>query len=156
MLATKRITMVLAWAILVISCDNPRVVGPSPVLAASPAPAPPVPTPPGPSEVWNISVRMTAVSGGACVGETLRTQMGTAKAYTLAMTPRSDDAVDIRLSSAAGDLSCTFPGAMRTAGGFTTFGQHGYFSCGPDERRRCHERIHREPIALRTGPIDWF
>ena len=128
MLATKRIILVLAWGTLAISCDNPRIGSPSPV--PGPAPAQPAPTPSAPAEVWNLSVRMTAVNGYACVAETLRAQIDMANSYTLAMTPRGSDAADVRLSSKAGDLSCTFTVVVTTADGFTTFGQPRRFSCG--------------------------
>lgn len=121
----NRIIAVVGLAMLAITCDNPPTMSPSPVTVPPPAPAPPS----APSDVWNISVRMTAASGGGCIGETMRAQLGVPKNYTLSIKPRRSDTADVRLSSASGDFTCTFTGAVTTPDGFSTFGKPGFFSC---------------------------
>jgi hypothetical protein len=137
----KHIIIVLAWAILAMSCDNTPIVSPSPV----PAPAP---APPAPADVWNISARMTAVTGSACVAEALRAQMSVVNSYTLSMTSRGSDAADMRLSSIAGDFNCTFRVVVTTTDAFTTFGQPERFSCGTSQYVvQCADRTYHPLFA---------
>jgi hypothetical protein len=117
---------VLLSVVLVSACDHPS---PSPTAPSSPAPTPtPTPTPPVPAtEVWNITVRLTAASGGECVGDMMQAQMGVPKSYTLSIAQNGSTA-DVTLRSASGDYACTFPARME-GDGFTTVGVGGFLSC---------------------------
>lgn len=112
--------LLLLWAVLIPACDHSSPTGPSP----SPAPAPiPVPV----TDAWNITARLTSARGGECVGETMQSQMGVPKSYSLSTT-RTGSNVDAKLKSTSGDYACTFTGGNGDTNGFT-FGQTGYFWC---------------------------
>ena len=63
--------LILLSAVLVSACDHPGPTAPSPTPSPAPAPTP-VPV----TDLWNITARLTSVSGGECVGETIRSQIG--------------------------------------------------------------------------------
>jgi hypothetical protein len=77
--------------------------------------------------VWNITVRLSTVAGGECVAETMQSQIGVPKSYSLS-TVSKGSTVDLMLRSASGDYACTFP-ARAESDGFTTFGVTGWNSC---------------------------
>jgi len=54
--------LILVSARLVLGCNHVAPTAPSP----PPAPPPPIPV----TSMWNITVRLVAVAGGECVGET--------------------------------------------------------------------------------------
>ena len=114
--------LILLSAVLVSACDHPGPTAPS----STPSPAP-APTPVPVTDLWNITARLTAVSGGECVGETMQSQIGIPKSHSLSVT-RTGSNVEATLKSASGDYACTFTGGNGDASGFT-FGQIGYFSC---------------------------
>lgn len=111
--------LVLVSAILLSACDHDAPTAPSP----APTPSPPVPV----TSVWNITVRLTSVADGECVGETMRSGIGVSKSYSLSTTPKGG-MVDVTLRSSAGDYACTFPAKVESDG-FTTFGVGGFLSC---------------------------
>jgi hypothetical protein len=80
-------------------------------------------------DTWNISVRLTSAAGGECVGETMQSQIGVPKSYTLSIGTAKDSRVDVTLRSTSGDYACTFPAATVGSDGFTTFGVGGWMSC---------------------------
>ena len=118
------VPLVLASVFFVSACDHRGPTGPSP----SPVPSSPVPVPPVPvTDVWNITVRLTTVAGGECVGETMQSQVGVPQSYSLSTTSKGST-VDVTLRSASGDYACTFP-ARAESDGFTTFGVNASYSC---------------------------
>jgi hypothetical protein len=112
--------LILLSALLVSACDHRSPTAPS-TPASSPSPAATV------TEAWNVTARLTSVSGGECVGEKMQSQIGVPKSYSLSTT-RTGSNVDAMLRSTAGDYACTFTGGQGDTNGFT-FGQTGYFSC---------------------------
>lgn len=54
--------LILVSALLVSGCNHDAPTAPSP----PPAPPPPIPV----TSMWTITVRLVAVAGGECVGET--------------------------------------------------------------------------------------
>ena len=77
--------LILLLLLLGSACDHRGPTAPSP----SPVPTPPVPVPPvSLTDVWNITVRLTTATGGECVGETMQSQIGVPKSYSLSTTPR--------------------------------------------------------------------
>jgi hypothetical protein len=111
--------LILLSAVLVSACDHRGPTAPSSSL---------VPTPPvSRTDVWSITVRLTAASGGECVGETMQSQIGVPESYSLSITPQGSH-VKVTLRSMSGDYACTFP-AMAESDGFTTFGVNGWMSC---------------------------
>jgi hypothetical protein len=101
------------------------------------------------TDVWNITVRLTAAEGGECVGPTMQTQIGVPKSYSLTMSPRGS-MVDVTVRSASGDYACTFP-ARPEGDGFTTFGVGGYYSCETSLMVRdfvCDNGMHRDMLSL--------
>jgi hypothetical protein len=54
-------------------------------------------------------MRLTSVSGGECVGETMQSEIGVPKSHSLSVT-RTGSHVDATLKSASGDYDCTFTG----------------------------------------------
>jgi hypothetical protein len=111
--------LILVSALLVSGCNHDAPTAPSP----PPAPPPPIPV----TSMWNIAVRLVAVAGGECVGETMQSQLGMPKSYSLSTTSKGN-MVDVTLKSATGDYACTFP-AKAESDGFTTFGVGGFLSC---------------------------
>ncbi|HET9385790.1 MAG TPA: hypothetical protein VFO67_11635 [Gemmatimonadales bacterium] len=114
--------LMLLSMFLVSGCDDRGPTAPSPPSVPSPVPAQPVPT-----DVWNITVRLTTVSGGDCVGETMQSEIGVPKSYSLT-TVTKDGTVEVTLKSASGDYACTFS-ARAESDGFTTLGVPGFYSC---------------------------
>lgn len=111
--------LVLVSALFVSSCDHDGLTAPSP----APAPSPPLPV----TSVWNITVRLASVADGECVGETMQSEIGVPKPYSLSTTTKGS-MVDVTLRSAAGDYACTFP-AKAEGDGFSSFGVGGFLSC---------------------------
>ena len=117
-------SLVLVSAFFVSACDDRGPTAPSPSAGpSSPVSMPPVPV----TDVWNITVRLTTVVGGECVGETMQSQVGVPQSYSLSTTSKGST-VDVTLRSASGDYACTFP-AKAESDGFTTFGVSGWYSC---------------------------
>ena len=122
MLTKSIVALLLVLSAAAVSgCGYETPTGPSP------SPISPVP-PVAATETWNITVRMTGAVGGECVGQTMQSQIGVPKSYTLSITTTGNTA-DVTLRSTTGDYACTFPGAKVEDDGFTTFGVHGWMSC---------------------------
>jgi hypothetical protein len=116
--------LILAAA-LASACANPSAPSrPTPLL---PSPTPSPTQSPRPTDVWNVTVRLTSAVGGDCAGETMQSQIGVESRYSLGILPKGS-AVDVILRSASGDYACTFP-AVPDGDGFTTFGVNGWMSC---------------------------
>ena len=110
--------------------------GDSPSAPSSPSQPPPVdsPAPPAPDlsqliGVWNVSVRLTNISGGGCVAETMRPQIGVPTPYVLSIAQKGGGAT-VTLKSASGDRACAFTPSVDSSS-FTTYGQGGYYTCEP-------------------------
>lgn len=119
---------VLLAALLAWGCGDRNPSAPSPTpspVASTPAPAP-VPDISRLLGVWNITVRLTAVNGKGCVADTMRSQIGVPGRYSLSITQR--DSLQVTLKSASQDYACTFTPSA-DSGGFTTYGQGGYYTC---------------------------
>ena len=137
--------LILLSAVLVLACDHPGPTAPSPTPSPAPAPTPAVPV----TDVWNITARLTSVSGGECIGETMQSQIGVPKSYSLSAT-RTGSNVEATLKSASGDYACTFTGGNGDASGFT-FGEIGYFSCAVGFQIRgflCGSGMRRDMLTL--------
>jgi hypothetical protein len=70
---------------------------------------------------------MTSVVGGECVGETMQSEVGVPKDYSLSIM-RKGNSADVLLRSASGDYACTFS-AKVDGDDFTTVGVPGFMSC---------------------------
>lgn len=122
------LTLLLA-AVLGSACSDDGPSAPSPAPSPGPSPAPP----PAPDVstllgVWNLMVRVTAVSGSGCVADTMRSRIGVPERYSLSITQR--DKVEVTLRSASTGRACAFtPFADRN--GFSTYGQGGSYTCEP-------------------------
>lgn len=114
--------LILLSVLFVPACGHTSPTAPSPPAGPSPVPVPTAST-----DVWNITVRVATVSGNDCVGDTMQSQVGVPKSYSLS-TVTTSSGVDVRLKSASGDYDCTFP-AKPESDGFTTFGVGGWYSC---------------------------
>ena len=131
----------LGAAVLVAACAHDNPTGPSPL-----------PTPPPVATVtdeWNVTVRLTAVSDGECVGDMMQFEMGVPKSYRLSIAPKGS-IVDVTLRSASGDYVCTFP-ARAEPDGFTTFGVPGFMSCetsGVVRNYACEDGTRRDLLRL--------
>lgn len=118
-------------AVLISACDDPTPSAPSrsDSIVEPPAPPPAVDL----SRligVWDITVRLTEVSGRGCVADTMRSQTGEPNRYSLSLTQRANgNGLDVRLTSASGDYACTFPNPLVDSSSFTTYGRPGYFEC---------------------------
>ena len=130
------LTSILFAAVLGLACDNNGPTTPSrtPSAAEPPAPSPgPAPGPaPGPDlsalvGAWNLMVRVTGVTGSGCIAETMRSQIGVPKPYSLSIT-QTNYTVTVNLKSASGDYACTFTPVVDSSG-FTTYGKGGYYTC---------------------------
>jgi hypothetical protein len=124
----------LLAVVFVSACDDRSPSAPSPI---SPAPSPvssPAPSPtPDLSHlvgVWNLTLRLTEVTGGGCVTEAMQSQIGLANRYSLSVEQASGSTLDVTLASASGGYSCTFTNVPADSSGFTTVGRRGLFlSC---------------------------
>jgi hypothetical protein len=119
-------------AVLVSACDDATPSAPSSAarIVGSPAPPPPAVDLSGLVGVWDITVRLTEVSGRGCVGDTMRSQIGEPAPYSLTLTRRANgNSLDVRLVSAAGDYACNFTTVPEDSGGFSTYDEVGYFDC---------------------------
>jgi hypothetical protein len=114
--------LIVLSAILVSACDSQSPTAPSRPPASPPSPPVPV------TDTWDITVRLTGAAGGECVGETMQSQIGVPKSYTLSITSKGSTA-NVTLRSVSGDYVCTFPGARVEDDSFTTFGVNGWMSC---------------------------
>ena len=122
--------LVLLSAVLLSACDgggSPSAPSPSASPEPSPAPAP-IPDLSRLVGVWNLTVRLTDVSGSGCVAETMRSQIGVPNRYSLSIAQKGNYSVAVTLKSAAGDRACTFAPSVDSSG-FTTYGKGGYYTC---------------------------
>ena len=119
---------VLVAALFASGCGDGMPSAPSP--ARSPVAATPDPGPaPDTSRLegeWNVTVRLTAVSGTGCIADTMRSQIGVASNYSLSVVKKGG--LMVTLKSASGDYACTFKPVADNSG-FTTYGQRGYYTC---------------------------
>jgi hypothetical protein len=122
MLTRKSIALViLLTAVLAAACGDDDA---SPSASPTPTPSPsPVPV----TDMWNITVRLTTVKGGECVGEAMQSQIGVPKSYSL-LTTQQGSKVRVTLRSMSGDYACTFQ-ARAESDGFTTVGVNEFMSC---------------------------
>jgi hypothetical protein len=119
---------ILFGAVLGFACGEDSPSAPSPITAAPPPIPSPVPDFSALVGVWNLRVRLTEVEGGGCVADTMRSQIGEPKPYTLSITPKNST-VSVTLRTASGDRACTFT-PVADSSSFTT--QHNIFSVGED------------------------
>lgn len=141
-------TVVLLPAVLLMACGDGTATAPSPVSSVAVPAAPPPP----PSSVldlsqfvgvWDITVRLTDVTGNGCVADGMRSQMGAPAPYSLAITQNGSNSLAVTLRSASGDRACTFA-PKADSGGFTTYGQGGYYTCENWYLEfRCDDGLHR-------------
>lgn len=118
----------LLAVVLVSACDDRSPSAPSPI--SSPAPSPlssPTPSPaPDLSHlvgVWNLTLRLTDVRGDGCVAETMQSRLGEPNRYSLSVKQAGANTLDVTLTSASGDYSCTFTNVFADGSGFTTVGR---------------------------------
>jgi hypothetical protein len=95
---------------------------------------------------------MMSANGGECVGETMQSQIGVPKSYSLAITQTGGN-VDATLKSTSGDYACTFTGGHGDASGFGSGPGEGfrYFACEVGGELRgflCHNGSRRDMLAL--------
>lgn len=135
-ITNPRIALVVGALCLVAACDDHKgsPTAPTGAVAGSPAPVAPAPSPALDLStlvgVWNLTMRLTTVTGGGCVAETMQAQIGVPTPYSLSITQKGSN-VEVTLASGSGEYACAFtPVADST--GFTTFGQGGYFTCSRD------------------------
>jgi hypothetical protein len=128
---------VLLVVVLAPACGQQSPSAPSSRTSSNVSAAPPnaLRNAPSPSEdftalvgVWNVTLRLTKVdAGGGCVADTMRSQIGEPKPYTLLITEKNSTP-SVTLKSGTGDRACTFtPVADNT--GFTTYGAGGIYTC---------------------------
>jgi hypothetical protein len=101
------------------------------------------------TDVWNITVRLTAADGGECVGKTMQSRMGVPASYSLSLTQR-DSMADVTLRSASGDYACAFTARME-GDEFTTSGVPATYSCETSEVVRnfaCEDGSVRDMLRL--------
>jgi hypothetical protein len=58
----------------------------------------------------------------------MRSQIGAPNRYSLSITQKGNHSMAVSLRSASGDRACTFTPIV-DSGGFTTYGQGGYYTC---------------------------
>ena len=131
-------------AVLALACGAVNPVAPtSPQPSGQPGSVPPV------ISHWQLTARLMTVTGGECVGETLQSQIGVPEGYSLLVTQRGDN-VDATLTSASGDLSCTYTEGTGDGTGFA-FGVRGWFKCEPGQVVRnfpCGNGVLRDTESL--------
>ena len=124
--------LIVLSALFVSACDDDRgPTAPSRVPSSVASPAPPPTSPPAADlsklvGVWNLTVRVTEVTGGGCVADTMRSRIGVPARYSLSISHNLP--VEVTLTSASGDRACTFLPSV-VSDGFTTYGQGGYYTC---------------------------
>jgi hypothetical protein len=93
----------------------------------------------------------------------MRSQIGEPSRYSLSVTQRvpASNSLEVKLTSASGDYACTFTNALVDSGGFTTYGQPGYFECDETYRSfRCGDGTTRnlfswgQNIACRISGVE--
>ena len=110
-------------SVLVSACDHrssPLVPSPSPRSTPEPLPQPVM-------EVWQLTAHLTSVNGGECVGDTMHSQMGVSKRYSLEVT-RTGATVYASILSASGDYVCWLTEGRAEGDGFS-FGPSGWYWC---------------------------
>jgi hypothetical protein len=95
------------------------------------------PTPAALVGVWNLTVRLTAVTalpgGGSCIAEAMKSQLGVPNPYSLSIT---DDGL-VTIASASGDYACSFRPRMDSSG-FSGNQPGAYYYCkGEPQTFRC-------------------
>jgi hypothetical protein len=126
-------SVTLALAVFVTACgDNaPTPAAPTPTPSQTQTQTP-TPTPTARFDlspfvgVWDLTLRLTEVrneAGGGCVAETLESQMGVPRRYSLTIT-----ADDVALTDLSRDWTATFTSFKTDEGGFTTAGAPGSFT----------------------------
>jgi hypothetical protein len=123
--------LIVLSTLFMSACDDRSPTGPSrlPSPVASPVASPAPPPTPDLSKlvgVWNLTVRLTAVTGSGCVADTMRSRIGVPDRYSLSII--QNDKVEVTLRSASGDRACTFSPSVDSSG-FTTYGRGGYYTC---------------------------
>jgi hypothetical protein len=78
----------------------------------------------------------------------MRSEISARNPYSLSIVQKGDT-VEATLTSASGDLSCTFPNAFADNSGFTTFGRPGYYnSREPFRALRCGDGTVHDLISM--------
>ena len=72
-------------------------------------------------------MRITEVTGTGCVAETMRSQIGAPRNYSLSIR-QMESTLKVTLTSVSGDRACTFA-PITDGSGFTTFEKGGYYTC---------------------------
>jgi hypothetical protein len=93
--------------------------------------------------VWNLTLRLTDVTGYGCAAETMQSRLGEPNRYSLSVKQAGANTVDVTLTSASGDYSCTFTNSVADGSGFrTVLGESNPTCAGGDVRRdfRCGDR----------------
>lgn len=120
--------VILLAAVLFSACDDGSPAAPSPAVSRAPSSAPsPAPDLSQLLGVWNVTVRLTDVSGSGCVADTMRSQFGAPNPYSLSITQTSNYSVAVTLKSASGGRACTFVTSSVDSSGFTG----GSYRCEP-------------------------
>lgn len=135
---------IVVSAVIAVACGAVNPVTPS-----SPQPSVQPGSVPRVSSRWQLTARLTTVTGGECVGEALQSQIGVPTRYSLLVTWNGNN-VDATLTSASGDLSCTYTGGTGDSTGFT-FGGNGWFKCEPGQVVRnfpCGNGVLRDTESL--------
>ena len=135
---------IVVSVVVAFACGAVNPVTPSaPQPSVQPGSVPPV------ISRWQVAARLTTVTGGECVGEALQSQIGVPTPYSLVVTWNGNN-VDATLTSASGDLSCTYTGGTGDRTGFT-FGRNGWFKCEPGQVVRnfpCGNGVLRDTESL--------
>ena len=114
----------LLAAVLVSACDDRSPSAPSPISPLAPSPTPPPAS--GLSQlvgVWNLTLRLTEARGDGCAADTMQSRLGAPNRYSLSVKQAGANTVDVTLTSASGDYSCTSMNVRADSSGFTTVGQ---------------------------------
>lgn len=130
-----------------LACGEDSPSAPSPITAAPPPIPSPIPDFSALVGVWNLRVRLAEIKGDGCVADTMRSQIGEPKNYTLSITPKNST-VSVTLKTASGDRACTFT-PVADSSGFTTYGKGGYYSCEEFYLAfRCSDGTHHNIFSL--------
>ena len=133
--------VVLALAAFAGACGDDAVAptAPTPPGTQTRTQTPPATStaPPALVGVWNLTVRLTAVTalpgGGSCIAESMRSQIGVPNPYSLSI--RDDGQVTI--ASASGDYACSFKPQMDGSGFSGSQPGALYYCKGEPQTFRC-------------------
>ena len=101
------VAAVLVCVVLLPACGGENPSAPSSTSSVESPPAPPGSDVSQLLGTWNVTVRLTSVTGSGCVADTMRSQIGAPSPYSLLIKPTT-----VTLTSASGDRACTYPAKM--------------------------------------------